>query len=162
MEITEINGWTVTPMDDRPNAIEMRKGKRSPLIMEYQEGMVDDVVLEYATLRIVQAEMEDEARSLFPEGYPFRPILDALYNPDPHDESNDDLFGGLELRKAAAEAENEFTIRARTTLASSSAKLNKLRQKAENQLSYSRAMQEDRRRKAHIARLKEAAKGDSK
>lgn len=57
---TKINGWTVEDSGDQsgPALILTKKG-RGPLVVTYNVGMDRDVLLEYATTRILEADIND-------------------------------------------------------------------------------------------------------
>lgn len=56
----KINGWTVEDVSDAsgPALILSKKG-RGPLVVTYNEDMDRDVLMEYATTRILEAEIND-------------------------------------------------------------------------------------------------------
>ena len=54
---TTIRGWTLR--DDGENRVTLTTGDRPPLIIDHEPGMSRDVLIEYATTRVLEAELRD-------------------------------------------------------------------------------------------------------
>ncbi|MGI8548108.1 MAG: hypothetical protein ACR2M1_12390 [Gemmatimonadaceae bacterium] len=99
MATEKIRDWTLTDMNDAqgPALMLERKG-RAPVVITYNEGMDREVLLEYATTRMLEAEVRDAGKKV-PKA-----LQDAY---DQQIEDSRDAQAGRETKRRRAEQRGE-------------------------------------------------------
>lgn len=164
---TDIQGWTMTAVENVPDTVELRKGERAPLVINYEPGMDPDVLKEYATTRVMQAELEDEARRIVGDDIPPIYVLNALYTADPTEpqpnETPEQTAERLDSLRPD-QLEHPLTVSARERLAgpldNNRSKVTKLHRRQAAQVAYSQELQANRQRGNTLERLAAAVQSD--
>lgn len=65
----KIREWVITDVEDEQGpGLVLEKPGRAPLVMAYEPGMERDVLIEYATTRVLEAEIRDAGGVMFDVG----------------------------------------------------------------------------------------------